>query len=647
MNGYTGKILTVDLTNSSWQEERIPHDVYRKFLSGVGLGAYYLYKNIPAKADPLGPENILGFVAGVLTGTGALFSGRWLVVGKSPLTGGWGDANCGGNFGRAIKACGYDGIFFRGCSEKPVYLVLHKNGIEIRDASALWGMDTVETEKYLIENSGVGKKARVACIGPAGEKRSLISGICNDRGRIAARSGLGAVMGAKKLKAVVLAGRELIRIADRPSLKNLNKECSLLLPKEDFRLPAWSFPLVVRLMSISKTVSRPDGMMSLGIIRKWGTIGGNQASVVTGDAPVKNWSSGPQAYNSKYVNPDRILAKEVKKYHCYSCPLGCGGICSHVGPYEESHKPEYETATSLGALLLNEDLDSIFYLNEYLNRAGMDSISAGGAIAFAIECYENGLLDNFDTQGLDLSWGNAGALVRLVELMVAREGIGDLFADGVKAAVDRIGGESDAYAVHAGGQELPMHDPKQDPGFGVHYLVEPTPGRHTIGALLKYATLRLWNKVSWAPEAPQSYRLSEKYMWTEEKGLHLAANSMVKMVVDGAGVCTFGTDMGLDRYPLFEYLNAVTGWNLHPDEYMEIGKRVQTLRQLFNVREGISPAEVKISGRAIGDPPLKKGPVRGIELNLDSAVGYYWKAMDWNADGTPRMDQIEHIESFF
>ena len=224
-NGCMGKVLWVDLSRKTINEEPVPEAQYRKYLSGIGLASKLLYDRIPAGADPLGPDNILGFVSGLLTGTGSLFAGRWMAVGKSPLTGTWGDANCGGNFSPAIKRCGYDGIFFSGISEKPVYLFIDKKGASLRDAADIWGLDTKETENRLRKHVGC-SHARIACIGQAGEKLSLISGIANDGGRMAARSGLGAVMGSKKLKALVLCGAKRIRTHDSQAIKQLSRQCN-------------------------------------------------------------------------------------------------------------------------------------------------------------------------------------------------------------------------------------------------------------------------------------------------------------------------------------------------------------------------------------------------------------------------------------
>ena len=330
--GYMGKILTVDLDTATWTEERLGDEIYEQYLAGQGLGAYILYNRIPAGADPLGPDNLLGFMAGLLTGTGSLFSGRWTVVGKSPLTGGWGDANCGGQFAPAIKRCGYDGIFFRGVSAKPVYLLIDHDTIEIRDASRLWGKDAVETEEILMEEHG--NDARVATIGLSGENLSLISGICNDRGRIAARSGLGAVMGSKKLKAVVLKGCRRIPTGNPLEIKGISQKCNRWVR---FDLPKWPGFLNAYLgtaVGLLPTQMAIDGFLYKVLNRIWGTGSMNQMSVGMGDSPIKNWKGTNVDWpfsKSKSVNSDVFTKCEVVKYHCYSCPLGCGGVCSSRG----------------------------------------------------------------------------------------------------------------------------------------------------------------------------------------------------------------------------------------------------------------------------------------------------------------------------
>lgn len=652
MKGYTGKILFVDLGTGKTHEEAVPDRVYEKYLAGVGLGAWVLQRHIPPKADPLGPRNMLGFVAGIISGLGGWFSGRWMAVARSPLTGGWGEANCGGTLAAAIKRCGYDGIFFTGISKKPVYLYIDDDGIELRDASALWGRDTVETEEYLLEHCGSKKRAAVACIGMAGEKLSLIAGISNERGRMAGRSGLGAVMGSKRLKAVVLAGSKKVEAVNAETLRALSKTFNENfvrgkdIPKT---LPSSTFRLAGLLLGLAKSGMRMDGAITIPTMKRWGTIASNQLSVESGDAPIKNWAGSRRDFNAKYVNPDRILKREKKKYHCQYCPVGCGGICETSDiegcEYTETHKPEYETVTAFGALNLNRSMDSIFIINEMLNRAGMDSISAGSTVAFASECFENGLLTLEDTGGLRLTWGNAPAIVELVKKMIAREGIGDLLADGVRVAAAKIGKGAEQYAIHAGGQELPMHDPRCDPGFGVHYSVEPMPGRHTAGAQQYYELYGVWAKVNGYPAPPATYPKDDKYKPDELKAIGAKANSLLKQVMDGAGVCMFGGSAGVQRYPIFEYLNAATGWERTPEEYMETGRRIQTLKQMFNIRHGINPWDFKIHPRAYGNPPLKSGLTRGRSFDIDQMMKDYWRVMGWDAGtGIPTHETLKALE---
>ena len=654
MTGYTGKVLFVDLSSGSTEERSIPDEVYEQYLSGVGLGAYLLYREIPKGADPLGPDNVLGMVSGLLTGTGSLVTGRWLAVCKSPLTGGWGDANCGGTFSPAIKQCGYDGIFFKGVSDNPVYLVIDDSGASLEDATDLWGKDTAETEELLQEKHREKKKPAVAAIGPAAEKLSLISGIVNDRGRIAARSGVGAVMGSKKLKAVVLNGSKKIECADREKVRALSKPYAEKVRK--VKMPGFisgnMLPLGGKVMGKLKFGMPLDGILTgIAMLKKWGTIYGNALSITSGDLPVKNWGGSVVDYNKSYykhINPDLITKVEYKKYSCYSCVISCGGICKidHIGDgtFKESHKPEYETCAAFGPMLMNKDRDSIFYINELLNRAGMDTISAGSTIAYAIECYENGLLTKEDTDGLELKWGNAEAIIELVKKMIAREGFGDQLADGTRSAVEKVGPESSRYAMHAGGQEPGMHDPRLDPQFGVHYSADPTPGKHTIGSAQYYQTAHLWEKTSRAPRLTRYAKLDE-FIASDNEARKAVAMACYKQVIDGAGGCLFAGITGAQHWPIFEWLNAATGWDKTADEYIDIGKRMQTLRQLFNIREGIDPHSFKIPGRLAGNPPLTDGPLKGKSFPIEEMMKQYWKHFGWDENsGVPIDETISELK---
>jgi aldehyde:ferredoxin oxidoreductase len=638
MRGYMGKILWVDLSSGEIREEAIDDSVYEMFLAGVGLGAYVLYQHIPASADPLGPENILGFVSGLLTGTGSIITGRWMAVAKSPLTGGWADANCGGNLAPAIKRCGYDGIFIKGISEKPVYLYVDGKKAEIRPADNLWGMDAVEAEAVLQGQNWEKKRPAIAVIGTAAEKLSLISGIVNDSGRLAARSGVGAVMGSKRLKAVVLAGTKPIESQDRQAMKAISSELTAKIKKQNLPqwLPGGVLYLGGLLMGKSKKSSPLDGILNAGIMKRWGTIMNNGMGVLSGDTPVKNWKGSIVDYNIRYysrLNPDRIIARETRKYHCNECAIGCGGTVDihdiNQGEFSHSHKPEYETCAAFGNLLMNRDLDAIYTINELLNRAGMDSISAGGTVAFALECYEKGLITREMTGGLELRWGDAKAITQLVKMMIAREGIGDLLADGVKKAAERLGGNAADFAIHAGGQEPGMHDPRMDPQLAVHYSADPTPGRHTIGSAQYYDLTRLWECVSWAPKVG-SYEKASEYIPSETVALKTVAGSCYKELVDGAGGCLFGFILGVNHWKLFDWLNAATGWEKTPDAYMETGRRIQTLRQMFNIKHGIDPKSFIMHKRIAGSPPLKSGPLRGKTVPIDEMVHLYWKYYGWD-----------------
>lgn len=647
MKSCTNKILNVNLSAGTVSVETVPEQVYEAVLAGKGLAAWYLYKNIPAGADPMGPDNILGFVAGALTGTGALLCGRWTVACKSPLTGGWGDANCGGVFSPAIKQCGYDGIFFSGISEKPVYLYCDNTHAELRDASAYWGMDAVEAENAIRADVTSRKRPCVAVIGTSGEKLSLISGICNEGGRIAARSGVGAVMGSKRLKAVVLAGSRQMPCADRDTVKALSKELGRKMLK--MKMPSgFGGMLGLGGKALGALPSVPmDGSMTSLIFREWGTPSNTPMAITSGDGPIKNWDGDPTDAKgmTRVYNPDKINRIEKYKYHCYACPLGCGGkLKLKSNPftnYTETHKPEYETIEAFGPLCLNGNLASVLAINELLNRAGMDSISAGNTVAWAIECFEKGILTAEQTGGLELRWGNAQSIIKLVEKMIAREGFGDALADGVKRASERFGGTE--YAMHVGGQEPGMHDTRNDPQLAVHMVAEPAPGKHTIGMAIQYGAMSLSDICSWAPPA-KIHKKDSDYIPSEELAMISKANACYSMLTDGAGGCYYGEMMGVHMWKLVEYLNAAAGWNYDGDHYMEIGERIQTLRQLFNVKQGYDPAAVKLPKRMEGEPPLRHGPLKGRSLRNSEQVSLHWKAFGWDdVTGVPLQETVERL----
>lgn len=609
-NGYMGRILEVDLSAGELWDTPLDEAMCRGFVGGYGIGARLLYDRIPAGADPLGPRNVLGILTGPLTGTAALIGSRFVAVGKSPKTaGGWGDANCGGFFGPHLKFAGYDGVLFRGIAPRPVYLLIEEGSARLMAAADLWGLGVTPLEDRLRERHGEG--AQVCSIGPAGEKLALTACIMNDKERAAGRSGLGAVMGSKKLKAIVVKGGMQVPVADPELLKQLRKE----------------------------TLKKAGGVYP--IFSRYGTAGITHDAVLSGDAPVKNWAgAGPVDFPSqraRRISDDAVIGVEgYGKYACWHCPIACGGrMAQKSGPFAlelnggVGHKPEYETLAMFGSNLLNDDLASIIKLNEICNNLGLDTISVGSTIGYAIECFENGLITREQTGGLELRWGNAEAIVALAEKMGRREGFGDLLADGVAKAVERLANAGESFAVHIQGEEVPAHDPKFLPDLATVYLLAPTPARHTQGGELI---------------TPPGLDLPthDRYAYRGKAESHYKLMTLME-VVNAAGLCMFG----FASYPvesLPAQLSAVTGWEHDLETCFETGMRIFTLRHAFNLREGLNPLNRNVPGRVIGDPPLKAGNVQGVSVDYEALNREFLEFVGWDArTAVPRREALERL----
>jgi aldehyde:ferredoxin oxidoreductase len=563
-----------------------------------------------SNAEPLGSNNILGFVVGILTGTG-IHGARHQVVTKSPVTGGWGDANSGGSFAPELKATGYDGVFFNGVAPKPIYVFLKDGNVEIKDASHLWGKDTIETEDSLREELG-DKKVRIACIGPAGEQQSLLACIRHE-GSTSGRSGVGAVMGSKRLKAFVVRGTKKVPIADPDRFSELRKE-------------------------YLKSVKETDHPW-VRIWKKWGTSGVTTSCIESGDAPIKNWAVyGPEAFPTyKKLDGDEVIKYVVKKHACTGCPMGCKAWIRDEHGYGgyTGGKLEYETVALLGASCLIDSVEAVGKGNDLCNRLGLDTIGAGSVVAFAMECYDRGIITKLDTGGLELTWGNGNAMVSLIEQIGRRERFGAMLADGSARAAERIGKGAEKYAMHIGGQDIPAHDPRVSASVGWGYVCDPTPGRHTstLAAKIYYNGY----------DFPESEVLGLPPL---EDPFDLDVNAKVYTTCSdidrfwhAAGLCSFA--WWPETLPLVEAVKTVTGWqDLNITEVLSTGRRIKTLCQVFNIREGVQPSQWRLPKRLTEAP--NKGPFAGRGIDADTMKEMGYAALGWDPKtGRPLEDTLD------
>jgi aldehyde:ferredoxin oxidoreductase len=612
LKGYNGKMLFVNLTDKSIEEKELTEEMASKFIGGYGIGAKVLYDNMPAKADPLGEESMIGFMTGPTSGTKAFFGGRYTVVNKSPVTGGWNDANSGGFFGPELKKAGFDALFVKGISKEPVYIWINEGKVEIKDASKQWGMNSKETLKSLKEELGE-DKLRVSCIGPAGENLSNIAAIMNDEHRAAGRGGCGTVMGSKKLKAVAVRGTKKIEVADPNRIVELNKK-------------------------VSATMKENPMAQAFGA---YGTGSGTEASALNGDSPVKNWGGvGVVDYGEEKAKkisvPTYDKKYNVKKYNCANCPLGCGAkykVDDGRWPVGDTDRPEYETQAAFGSAILNDDTDALFKCNEICNTYGIDTISAGMTIAWAMECFEEGVLTKEDLDGIELTWGNGEAVVAIMEKMANNEGIGKILMKGSMHAAKELG-KGEEFLQTASGIELPMHDPKLGPGFARTYQYDPTPGRHVKGGL-------------GMPQMMGVPGLGEKYDYdaTGYLDVKLTAN---QELINSAGFCMFMSIAGAEQGIENQYIEAITGRSFKPQDQDKTGMRILNMRHAFNLREGLTPKDFTITKRALGQPPQKEGPVADVEINDKKLRDNFFSFIGWDLEtGKPSKEALEKLELDF
>ncbi len=595
--GYNGKVLFVDLSSGSVKEESPSDKTYRDFIGGVGLGARILYERMKPKVDPLGPDNMLGFVVGPLTGNG-IHGARFQTVAKSPLTGGWGDANSGGSFATELKAAGYDGIFFSGISPKPVYLYLNDGKAEIKEASHVWGKDTMATEEIIREELG-DNRVKIACVGPAGEFKSLLACIRHE-GSAAGRSGIGAVMGSKRLKALVVKGTNKVPVAEPERLAALRKE-------------------------YLKNVKETDHPW-VHDFKKWGTCGVTSGAIEDGDSPIKNWLIyGPEVFPTyEQLSGDEVIKYVVRKHACLGCPMGCKGWVKvdAYGGYAGS-KLEYETVTMMGSNCLVDNVEAVGKANDICNRLGLDTIGTGSVIAFAMECYEHGIITKENSDGLELTWGNTDVLIRMTDKIGRREGFGAVLADGAKQAAERIGKSAEKYAMHIGGQDMPAHDPRVSIGMGWGYVCDPTPARHTASIAFHV----YFNKYDFPMSSELGLpKLKDKYS-VEANAKTYATCSDIERFWWSAGLCAFA--WWPETLPFIQAMKAVTGWkDFTLAELLKTGRRIQTLRQAFNIREGIDTTKWCLPERLTVAP--NHGPFAGKGIDAKGMKEKGYAALGWD-----------------
>jgi len=611
MFGYNGKILFVDLTKGETRPQQLDESLYREFIGCLGLGVAVTYANTAPVIDPLGPDNLLGFTIGPLTGYG-IHGARFAVTGKSPMTGGWGDANCGGSFAVNLKNAGYDGVFFNGISAKPVYLFLKDGVAELKDAGQLWGKDVYQTEEAIkqeLNDRGV----KICSIGPAGERLAYSAAIMHDQSA-AGRSGLAAVMGSKRLKAFAARGTSKVPVADPEKLAQMRK---------------------TYLQGV-KNVVHPWGKA----LKDYGTPIFYDALIPPGSTPIKNFAVQGEEVFPAYAacKADEFMKFRTRRHACLGCPVACKGWLelkdSKYGSVSGT-VPEYETISMFGSDCLVSDLAAIVKANDLCNQYGMDTIEVGATIAFAIECYENGLITKEDTGGIELKWGNAEAVVAMTEKIGKREGLGAILADGVKVAAERIGKGSEKYAMHSGGQAIPAHDPRGDIGLGWGYCVDATPARHTA------------NHVKHSHDCKVAFTLSDRLNFPDLDPLDVDANapintvsSAVDRVITSAGLCFFA--MWTEQLPLVEAIAVVTGWDFTLKECIKAGRRIDTLRQAFNIREGVDTSKWRIPARIAAVP--EGGPMKGKKLQFDRMKTKGYEAMGWDPrTGKPLPSTIEEL----
>ena len=604
--GYMGKLLRVDLTHRKTSEQEFLEDSARKYIGGSGLGARFLFDETNENTTAFGEDNLLMFLTGPLVGTPVPFTGRHAVVTKSPL-GIWGEGDSGGSWGVTLKKTGYDGVIIVGKSEKPVYLFITEEGAQIKDAKYVWGKDTYET--YEILKRETTEKAEIIGIGPAAEKLANIAvTLCNGRhARASGRGGIGAVMGSKKLKSIVVFGNKRPKIAHPEKLRALVRE---YLPR------------------VKERTKGASNYGTAGTVIKNGEIG---------DMPIKNWSMGKWEDEKFRKISGQAMAETILtgKYSCKGCVIGCGRVVKiSDGPYAgvSGAGPEYEVLASLGSMCLIDNLNAIAMGNELCNRYGIDTISTGTAISFAMEAYEKGIITEKDTDGIQLAWGDEKAMIEMVHKIGKREGFGKLLGEGVKSAAQEIGGNSAEFAIEVKGLEPPMHDPRAMGSMAVAYATYPRGACHRgCSHYLERGGI---------PELGYDSPLNRQQ--DEGKGIATAKMQDYAGLFNSLKIC----QMTLTSTKLSEVLsclNFVTGWDIDIEEFMQAGERATNLKRMYNIRLGLSRKEDTAPIRILTEE-FKDGGAAGYLPHLGKMLNEYYQYRKWSKEGIPLPSTLEKLD---
>ncbi|MDF1616594.1 aldehyde ferredoxin oxidoreductase family protein [Petrocella sp. FN5] len=595
MYGYQGKILRIDLSKGVSKVEDLNLDVAKKFVGGRGLGTKLFVDEVSPSVDALSPENKILFATGPLTGTPTPTGGRYMVVTKSPLTGTIASSNSGGYWGAELKFSGYDVIIVEGQSEKPVYVMIEDDQVEIRDAAHVWGKVVSETTETLLKE--VPEKSKVLTIGPAGEKLSNMAAVMNDVSRAAGRSGVGAVMGSKNLKAITVRGTNKVAIANEEALKAVVKDCNAKIRENGVTgqgLPTYGTAVLVNII--------------------------NEGGVF----PTNNFQLSQ--FSEAEDTSGELLAEKylTKKDPCYRCPIACGRYCK-VDDIEGGG-PEYETIWAFGGDCGVSDMPSIIKSNFWCNEYGLDTISTGATIAAAMELYQKGFIKDEDLDGLTLDFGDSNAVVEWTKRIGERAGLGDKMADGSYRLADSYGVPELSMSVKK--QELPAYDPRAIQGQGLQYATSNRGGCHVRGYLISPEILGL-------PEKLDRFTIEGKAAWVKIFQDFTA-------FIDASGLCLFTSfAMGAGDYAAMT--NAVIGTEWTADDVLLAGERIWNLERVFNLDAGVDPSQDTLPKRLLEDP-IAEGPSKGNVARLSELLPEYYELRGWSTGGIPTDERKSLLE---